>query len=725
MKKKLKKEVKTRDMRLSSVVSIIAIVVIVGIVWLAVALKTHSSEASQAGESENLAGFAHSSQDFASQSERPSYNDVLVVYNTRSADSQEIASYYAELNKIPSQNILGLDIVEDETIGYTYFKAEIYYPIKDYLENSMLKNKINYIVLAKDIPHRISNQRSVDNLLVLGLHNLNYIENYNPPPKMNNPYYKAKTRFNSAQYQMYIVSRLDGYTKEDVFRLIDDAHSSFNSLNRENSLFVFNHQSETGDPGEPGLNWQEAVQLLEKKGFNVLEGWKDPLLINKENVMGYLSYGQNDMFNKKYSHIRQPDNEWLAGAIALPFVSTSARTFEKPEDDFGVQEWNEQSYDNGRLSQLYGNSVTDFYHANDFLADTAGAKYVKISLGNNIPSESGNPSAVFRIRVYGTAEGKGGVALLSSCSLGAQITEHSEVINPASIQQLICTNNVQGFRVEFADIAQDQYIILKLIDSATEIYHIDLMAAGPRPYEFKSVKIWISEDNVNWAKIIDDTAPQRNFIEGSPQDLVADLVEEGVTGVMGFAYEPYKSAMPKTEYLFERYIAQGFTLGESFFIASPYSMWTYVLVGDPKASVRSFKGNSALPMINSQPDTGIILEQHPAKECYDNDDQYQYTDKGDQKSMPGIQYARLYYGPNAPPSFNIIGFFPDACYSDQSGEYLIENYCEDYPEGKPEYSKVVVKKQYYCNCEEQTVIIHHPDPSLQEFKYTIDLGYCG
>jgi tetratricopeptide (TPR) repeat protein len=67
---------------------------------------------------------------------------------------------------------------------------------------------------------------------------------------------------------------------------------------------------------------------------------------------------------------------------------------------------------------------------------------------------------------------------------------------------------------------------------------------------------------------------------GSAQSLVADLIAEGVTGTVGFVYEPYLDATARPQILFPAYRA-GFTLAESFYMALPFLSWQAVVVGDP------------------------------------------------------------------------------------------------------------------------------------------------
>lgn len=67
------------------------------------------------------------------------------------------------------------------------------------------------------------------------------------------------------------------------------------------------------------------------------------------------------------------------------------------------------------------------------------------------------------------------------------------------------------------------------------------------------------------------------------QSLIADLIEQGVTGVKGYVSEPYTFALARPQILFERYVS-GFNLAESFYMASPVIKWKDLVVGDPLCS---------------------------------------------------------------------------------------------------------------------------------------------
>ena len=81
--------------------------------------------------------------------------NVLVVYNSESADSQAVHDYY--LNVRPSVRSFDLNdpSILAHTISYADFALKIRQPIQTHLNSNNLEQIVEVIVLTKDIPHRI------------------------------------------------------------------------------------------------------------------------------------------------------------------------------------------------------------------------------------------------------------------------------------------------------------------------------------------------------------------------------------------------------------------------------------------------------------------------------------------------------------------------------------------------------------------------------------------
>ncbi len=64
------------------------------------------------------------------------------------------------------------------------------------------------------------------------------------------------------------------------------------------------------------------------------------------------------------------------------------------------------------------------------------------------------------------------------------------------------------------------------------------------------------------------------------QSMIADMIEEGVTGVYGNVYEPFLPACAKPNILFPRYYS-GYNLAESYYMSLEFVSWMEIVVGDP------------------------------------------------------------------------------------------------------------------------------------------------
>ena len=102
-----------------------------------------------------------------------------------------------------------------------------------------------------------------------------------------------------------------------------------------------------------------------------------------------------------------------------------------------------------------------------------------------------------------------------------------------------------------------------------------------------TLKLQAIRPHMNWVNgSIAETAVSTggrsfNWNTAYGQSLVADLIEDGVSGVKGYVYEPYLTAVGYPSVLLPAY-ASGYNLAESHAAANTVSGWMGVVVGDPK-----------------------------------------------------------------------------------------------------------------------------------------------
>ncbi len=247
----------------------------------------------------------------ASDSNGPA--NVLVVVNTNSADSKEVGRYYAGKRGIPNKNICGITCPTDEQIEHDIYIKQIRDPIRRYLKSSGLRDRIDYIVLTRGMPIRTSAHWGVDSALTCLW--------MDDEVQMNNPYFREDMPFTSAEYNMYLVTRLDGLTLADAKALVDRSLAA----KPEKGLFLLD-ASPIWD-AKPGYkiindNMRAAAKLLKDRGFEV-ELDETTKLVVRDNLMGYYSWGSHE---QDYTDEAFHKLKFLPGSIAETAVSTSAFT---------------------------------------------------------------------------------------------------------------------------------------------------------------------------------------------------------------------------------------------------------------------------------------------------------------------------------------------------------------------------------------------------------------
>ncbi len=255
--------------------------------------------------------------------EKPaSPTNVLIIVNDNSAISKEVGAYYAEKRKIAEKYVLHIKCTDQERMASADYMPQIGKPVKDFLAKSGLS--IDYIVLTKGVPIATLNQFSVDGLLMTMDGGLDIGKVKGP---LMNPYYGKEEHHSHDKYGLYLVTRLDGYTKEDAKALVDHALAA----RPQKEVFLFDLEPRRINPGYKEFNddMRKADEILKARGYvSVLEN-TDEFVGKRNNLMGYCSWGSNDA---KFDKTKYRGNRFLPGSIAETAVSTSARTFVPTEE---------------------------------------------------------------------------------------------------------------------------------------------------------------------------------------------------------------------------------------------------------------------------------------------------------------------------------------------------------------------------------------------------------
>jgi uncharacterized protein (TIGR03790 family) len=264
-----------------------------------------------------------------------SYEDVAVIVNTNSPTSVAIGTYFQNARSIPAINMIYVAVDTVEEIDSTSFNL-LRSQVENYMTTNNLTNNINYLVTTKGVPLKVnrgntfsttSPSASIEGelMLILGVYN-SYIGGAG---RVTSPYYYQTAHFSRSAYGIYLVTRLDAYTVQQVCDMID--RSGPNLSVSPSTTYVFD-QDPDWDSSIPALNnyLVTAKTTLEGRGKVVALDQSTTYMTNQATVIGYTSWGSNDHYANYYTTYAIPHNTWANGAIAETYVSTSGRTFMAP-----------------------------------------------------------------------------------------------------------------------------------------------------------------------------------------------------------------------------------------------------------------------------------------------------------------------------------------------------------------------------------------------------------
>jgi uncharacterized protein (TIGR03790 family) len=272
--------------------------------------------------------------------EQVDYSDVGLIINTNSSVSQEIGEYFSSQRNIPESHIFRIDIPQSEEITENQFQDYLS-KVKSVISSRNLNDSLNYLVTTKGCPLKVlrflndSNfcNASVESefMLIPEPNNARIgscitYANLNAGNFFKNPYYAKNGRFSKSQYGIFLVTRLDGYSIETVKSLIDRSGPN-TFVDKDSALFVFDQATNFAGFYQN----QEFITTgtrLTNTGWNALVNTDSVFVTDQKNVMGYASWGSNDLFADSFTVHAQPRNTWLNGSIAETHVSTSGRSFE-------------------------------------------------------------------------------------------------------------------------------------------------------------------------------------------------------------------------------------------------------------------------------------------------------------------------------------------------------------------------------------------------------------
>ncbi len=82
-------------------------------------------------------------------------DEILLITNKNSPDSQHLAQLYCQLRNVPSAQIVPLDLPTDEEMSFETYEANVVGPVRQFLTDHQLKSKIKCLLTFYGVPFRI------------------------------------------------------------------------------------------------------------------------------------------------------------------------------------------------------------------------------------------------------------------------------------------------------------------------------------------------------------------------------------------------------------------------------------------------------------------------------------------------------------------------------------------------------------------------------------------
>lgn len=277
-----------------------------------------------------LLGFGLGQEPASAQSPRA----VLIVVNDNSAVSREVGEYYARRRGVPASNICHIRTTTEQDVPRNEYNAEIQGPVAGCLKTGGLVQSVLYIVTTLGVPLRIpgsdglgGDAAAVDSELALLYSDITRGAAHPVAGSIPNPFFGQKNaRFAHPQFLIYLVTRLAAYDFDGVKGIVD---KSLRAANR--GKFVVDLG---GSGNSAGDSWLRAAAAQLPKDRLVLDE-SESVLYDQTDVIGYASWGSNDKNRRR----RFLGFHWLPGAIMTEYVSTNARTFSRPPENWNISDW--------------------------------------------------------------------------------------------------------------------------------------------------------------------------------------------------------------------------------------------------------------------------------------------------------------------------------------------------------------------------------------------------
>lgn len=263
------------------------------------------------------------------------HDDVAIIINQNSPTSMAIGEYFQTQRDIPNANVIRIEAPTTEAIALDEVPA-IFEQIKTHINDNSIEDNLNYLVTTKGLPYIVEFGEDCNepNICKASLESkLSFLLSESEEDALStspiiNPYFEKNTPFSRAEYGMFLVHRLDGYTQESVFDLIDRSASQIAVEESEASIVLdIVNVEDQGTFGFFDNRFMELRdQILASNWNNVIYDADSSPVPTQESVSWYntTGFGPYDFFEASMN--------WVAGSVASSHTCKSAFTFEPHQE---------------------------------------------------------------------------------------------------------------------------------------------------------------------------------------------------------------------------------------------------------------------------------------------------------------------------------------------------------------------------------------------------------
>jgi len=286
---------------------------------------------------------------------------VAVLYNSADKESEKLAIHYARQRRIPTLNLIGLELPLEDTITRSDYNQKIRDPLIQHFDKASLwvrkkdrtgaliptRNRIRVLLLMKGVPFRIKrteqpknpnekpikttrgkeDESSVDSELVyLG------VSQYNLAGPLSNPYYKKEAPISDPYYTpLLFTCRLDAPTYSTCERIIADSIAV-----EQTGLWgtCYLDEAHKGPNYEIANEWMRSVaQLNRKEGIpTVVDTFGNTFPTNYPMNQASLYFGW--YAKNANGPLLNPRFKFKKGAVAIHLHSFSGAELRHPKKNW-------------------------------------------------------------------------------------------------------------------------------------------------------------------------------------------------------------------------------------------------------------------------------------------------------------------------------------------------------------------------------------------------------